>query len=179
MVRKHRQMKKILKSKRVFNGRLIRLYLEKQRFPHGVVVDLEVIRHPGAVLVVPFLDKERIILIKQYRPVINSYIWELPAGTLDQGEQPLHCARRELIEETGYRAKSWKRIGNIFPAPGYTTEKILIFTARRLEQVESEKEPDELIVTRIFKRRQVRQLLRSGKIVDAKTICALQLAHIL
>ena len=172
-------MKKILKKKKVFAGKLVKLYLEKQRYPNGYIADLEVIKHPGAALVVPFLDKNKIVFIRQYRPVINSYIWELPAGTLDKKESPLKCAKRELIEEIGYSAKRCKRIGYIYPAPGYTSEKIIIFAAKGLKEVTSSKEEDELIAVKIFNQKQIRRLLKSGRIVDAKTICALKLAHIL
>ena len=171
-------MKKVLKRKRVFNGRLIKLDLEKQRYPNGVVVDLEVVKHPGAVLMVPFLSKERIVLISQYRPVISSMIWELPAGTLNKKEKELSCAKRELIEEIGYKASYLKKLGYIYPAPGYTTEKIAIYEARKLRKVKSEPEEDELIKIRIFSKKEVIKLLKKGKITDAKTICALKLAGV-
>ena len=172
-------MRRLLKRKSVFKGRLLKLYLEKQRFPHGYIADLEVIQHPGAVLIVPFLDKNRFVLIRQYRPVINSYIWELPAGTLNKNESPLKCAKRELAEEIGYRAKAYKRVGYVFAAPGYTTEKILIFEARELKKIKSNKEEDELIAPKIFSKKAIKRLLKSGSLVDAKTICALKLSNIL
>lgn len=171
--------KKILKRKIIFCGRLIKLHLEKHRFPDGYIADLEVITHPGAVLIIPFLQRNRIILIKQYRPVINSYILELPAGTLKKNETPLKCAKREMLEEIGYRASRWKRLGYIYPAPGYTTEKILIFAAEGLKKVKSSEEEDELIAPEIFTRKEVRQLLKSGGLVDAKTICALKFTDVL
>lgn len=164
--------------KRIFKGRLINLYIDKRRLPGGYIANLEVIKHPGAVLIVPFLNKDRIILIKQYRPVINSYIWELPAGTLHKNEEPFKCAKRELEEETGYQAKSLKRVGFIYTAPGYTTEKILIFVAQGLRKIESKKELDEVINPRVFNKRDIKKLLLSGKITDAKTISALKLARI-
>ena len=172
-------MRKILKRERIFKGKLLNLYLEKQRFPSGYLANLEVIEHPGAVLIIPFLSKHKIILIKQYRPVISSYIWELPAGTLHKNENLLSCAKRELVEEIGYIAKKWEKIGHIYPAPGYTTEKILIFKACGLKKVESEKEEDEIINPKIFLKSEIVRLFKSGNIVDSKTICALKLAEIL
>ena len=169
-------MKQVLKRKRIFEGALIKLFLQKQKLPGGFIADLEVVEHPGAALIVPFPDKDRVILIRQYRPVIGSYIWELPAGTLDENESHLHCAKRELIEETGYKAGKWARIGHIYPAPGYTTEKIVIFTARDLREAEAQKDEDEIITVKVFTRDEVSKLLKEGKIVDAKTICALKLA---
>jgi len=164
--------------KQIFNGRLIKLYLTRQRFPNGYVADLEVVKHPGAVLIVPILPGGKVVLIKQYRPVIKSFIWELPAGTLHKSEAPLACAKRELVEEIGYTAGAWKKIGFIYPAPGYTTEKIDIYKASLLRKVESSAQEDEIIAPRIFSRAAVRRLLKSGKIVDAKTIAALALLRL-
>lgn len=104
---------------------------------------------------------------------------ELPAGTLHKNERLLECAKRELAEETGYEAKRWKKIGCIYPAPGYTTEKIHIYEARRLKKVEAENEEDEVIVSKPFIKKDIVKLLKSGRIVDAKTICALKLAEII
>ncbi len=164
--------------KQVFKGKLINLYIASQRFPGGYVASLEIIKHPGAVLIVPFLSRDKIVLIRQFRPVINSYIWELPAGTLDKNEKPLACAHRELIEEIGYEAGVCKRIGYIYPAPGYTTEKIYLYAATRLRKVEKKSEEDEDITPMIFYRKEVIRLLKNGAIVDAKTIAALTLAGI-
>lgn len=165
-------MNKNLKT--AYKGRLINLYLEKHKFPNGNIVNLEIIKHPGAVLVVPFLTKDKIVFIRQYRPVINSYIWELPAGTLNKNENPYSCAKRELHEEIGYTAKIIKKIGFIYPAPGYTTEKIIIFKANNLIKAKFHKhEEDEVIEPHIFTNNQVKKLIRLKKIIDAKTICAL------
>ncbi len=168
-----------MRRKNIFKGRLIDLYLLKKRFPNGYVANLEIVKHPGAVLIVPFINRDEIVLIRQYRPVINSYIWELPAGTLHKNENPLLCAKRELAEEIGYAAKEWKRIGYIYPAPGYTTERIIIFAARRLKGVKYKSEEDEIIIPKKFNRPAIKRLFKTGKIVDAKTISALTLAEIL
>lgn len=167
------------KTRQVFNGRLLKVYLAERKLPNGHTVKLELIQHPGAVLIVPFLEKGKIILIRQYRAVINSYIWELPAGTLHHNEKPLACARRELIEEIGYRAGSLSKLGYIYPAPGYATEKIIIYAARQLEKVKADKEPDEVISSNPLSFKRIRQLFKSGKITDAKTICALKFAKII
>lgn len=173
-------MKKRLNLKTAYKGRLISLFLEKHKFPNGNVVDLEIVRHPGAVLIVPFLNEEKIILIRQYRPVINSYIWELPAGTLKKGENPLTCAKRELVEEVGYSPKVIKKIGYIYPAPGYTTEKIIIFKANKLIKAKAyQYEHDEVITPEIFTKKQIKDLVNKRKIVDAKTICALAICRII
>jgi len=165
--------------KKIYGGKIIRLYLTKRRLPNGYLAKLEVIKHPGAVLTVPFLTKEKIVLIRQYRPVINSYIWELPAGVLKKGEDPLKCAKRETVEEIGYGYGRWKRLGFIHTAPGYTNEKIIIYEAKGLEKVGAKKEADEVITPRILSRKKIGRLFRSGKIMDAKTICALKLSNII
>ena len=168
-----------LRQRKIFKGKLIQVSLRRQKLPSGFVADLEVVEHPGAVLIVPFLNEDRIILIRQYRPVVGSYIWELPAGTLNKGEKPLACAKRELIEEIGYTAGSWENLGYIYPAPGYTTEKIHLYAAKRLHKVRSRREEDEIIKPKVFTRLEISHLLETGKIVDAKTICALALSGII
>jgi ADP-ribose pyrophosphatase len=131
------------------------------------------VKHPGASLVVPFLDRDTVIMLRQLRPVIGRYIYEFPAGTLDPGESPLSCAKREIVEETGYFARSLRRLGVIYPVPGYSTEEIYIYGAHGLCPVAREPEEDEVIEHRPMKRPEVRRLFRRGRIVDAKTIAAL------
>ena len=164
-----------MKNKTIFKGRLLDLVVKNVRLPNGYTVRLETIKHPGAALIIPFLSKDRIILLKQYRPAIDSYIYELPAGTLDKNEKPAECARREIIEETGFSAKKLTYIGKIFPVPGYSTECIKIYKAAGLRKEEHKYEKDEVIKSHLFTRSGIRQLFKSGKIVDAKTIAALAL----
>ncbi|MDO8535595.1 MAG: NUDIX hydrolase [Candidatus Omnitrophota bacterium] len=165
--------------KLLFNGRMIKLYSENRRLPNGVRIDLELIKHIGAVLIVPFLSRDKIVLIRQYRPVINSYIWELPAGNINANEKPLASAHRELAEEVGYRARTIKRSGYIYPSPGYCTEKIIIYEARGLTKIAARPEKDEIITAKVFSRKGVDHLLRAGRIVDSKTICGLKLAGVI
>ena len=164
-----------MKNKTLFKGRLIDLVVKKVRLPNGYVVKLETIRHPGAALIIPFLSKDKIIMLKQYRPVIDSYIYELPAGTLDNNEKPIECARREIVEETGFSAGKLSYIGKIFPVPGYSTECIKIYKAEGLCEEDHHAEADEVIKSYVFTRSGIRKLFKSGKIVDAKTIAALAL----
>lgn len=144
----------------------------KETLPNGYRASFEIIKHPGAALVVPFLSKDKVILLRQLRPVIDSYIYELPAGTLDKNESPLSCAKREIIEETGYSAKKFTKLGEIYPVPGYSTEKIVIFKAEGLRKEERILEQDEVIEHFISDRKNIKKLFISGKIIDAKTICA-------
>jgi ADP-ribose pyrophosphatase len=156
----------------VFSGKLLRLYVKKVRLPHGHVATFEIIKHPGAALIVPFLSADKVIMLRQLRPVINSYIYELPAGTLGKNEPPLACARREMIEETGYSAGSLKFLGAIYPVPGYSTEKIFIYKAGALKKRECAAEADEVIRTGVFTKAEIKRLFKSGRVVDAKTIAA-------
>ena len=161
--------------KTVFEGKLLKVMVRKERLPHGYVATYEMIRHPGASLVVPFLDKNTVIILRQLRPVIGRYIYEFPAGTLDKNEAPLSCARREIVEETGYSARHFTPLGAIYPVPGYSTEKIFIYKAEGLKQVTRAPEEDEVIEHMAVTRSQVRKLFKKGRIIDAKTICALAL----
>ena len=157
----------------VYKGKLLKVFVMKRKLPHGYVAAYEMIRHPGAALIVPFLTDGKIVMLKQLRPVIGKYIYELPAGTLDKGESPLSCARREIVEETGYAAKRFKLIGSIYPVPGYSTEKIFIYRADGLKKTMHMAEEDEVIETFVFNRKRIKMLFKSGKITDAKTIAAL------
>lgn len=166
----------IKKRKVVFNGRLLHLEVQERLFPNGNTIRLEVIKHPGAALIVPFLTKDKIVFIKQYRAVIDDYIYELPAGTLDKNEKPIECARREIIEEIGYSAKKITRLGEIVPVPGYSTERIFIFKAEQLVKKEVQPEYDEVITKVVMDKKRVKSLLKNGKLIDAKTISALAMA---
>lgn len=168
-----------MSSKQIFKGKLLNLITQKVRLPNGYVAHLEVIKHPGAALVIPFLSQDKIILLRQFRPVIKKYIYELPAGTLGKKETPLTCARREIIEETGYAAGKFTRIGHIYPVPGYSTEKIIIYKAEKLKKQKVRPEKDELIKIKIVSKKHLGHLLKLGKINDAKTISALALSGIL
>lgn len=159
--------------KKVFSGKLLKVYVGHERLPHGYVARFEIIKHPGAALIVPFLAKDKIIMLRQLRPVVGRYIYELPAGTLDKNESPASCARREIVEETGYSAKRLKLLGSIFPVPGYSTERIFIYKAEALVKTVRRAEEDEVIESRVFTKAAVRRLFKGGRIVDAKTIAAL------
>ena len=156
-------------------GKKITYSIQRKHLPNGRVVDIDVIEHPGAALIVPCFDDGKIIFLRQYRAVFGRYLFELPAGTLDREEKALNCAKRELIEETGYAAKRWVKLGKIYPVPGYSTEVIYIFKAEGLRRQEAEKDFDEVIEPIILTRQQIRKLFQKGQILDAKTICALAL----
>lgn len=164
------------KPRHIYKGRLISLRLQEVTLPNGFKVKLELIKHPGAALVVPFLSSSRILMLRQFRPAINSYLYELPAGTLDPGETPLECAKREIIEETGYRADKFYFLGDIYPVPGYSSEKISIYRACGLKKVSEVKcAADEVLENHIFTKKKLKAVFGEGGLKDAKTISALAL----
>ncbi len=143
------------------------------KLPNGRTTHISYINHPGAVIVAPLLNQNTIVMIRQFRPALRRYIYELPAGTIDIPEKPLSCAKRELLEETGFCAKRFQKLGKIYPVPGYSTEVIHIFKAEGLIQKDATPEEYEVIENIHMSKAQVRNYFRHGKIMDGKTICAL------
>lgn len=156
-----------------FQGKKFSFAVVQKKLPNGRTAEMDVIEHPGAVVIVPFFSRDVIIFLHQYRPVLGRYLLELPAGTLDKNERPLACARRELIEETDHAARVFTRLGRIYPVPGYSTEVIHIFKAQKLTPQAGIKDTDEVIRTKLLRRSEVKKLFRAGRITDAKTIAAL------
>jgi ADP-ribose pyrophosphatase len=161
----------------VYSGRIINLDIDRVRFPNGSTGDLEMIRHPGASAVVPFLSEPapdgEILLIKQYRYAAERFLYEVPAGRLDPGESPSDCARRELKEETGCEAKSVEYLFTMFTTPGFTDEQIHVFAAWGLEQGETARETDEFMSVETVTLPHALELVRTGGIMDAKTSLAI------
>ena len=157
-------------------GRVFDFYAETITLPNGVSLDMEIIRHPGAAAIVPVMDDGSVLLLKQYRHAVGGFIWEVPAGTLDPGEDPRQCAERELIEETGYAARHFKRLVEITPLPAYSDERIHIFLATGLTQAAQNLDPDELLVVHQVELGLAMEMIADGEIQDAKTIVGLQLA---
>ena len=133
----------------------------------------EVITHPGSVVVLPVLDDGRIVLIRQYRHAARQYLWELVAGRIDNGESPKKGAARELIEETGYRAKRFKVFLDVFPTPGFLEERMYILLAEGLTAGEAQPEEDEKIEARSYTRKELEKMMKEGRIRDAKTVAGL------
>ena len=171
-------MQKHCRRKQIFKGKRINVYTSIRTLPNKQKAYLEEVDHPGASLVVPFI-KDKIVFIRQYRGVIGKYIWELPAGVLDEGETPYLCAKREVTEETGYVIKNLKKIGYIYTTPGFSNEKIHIFKALCTSKQKTQMDPDEIIKTKLLSKKEVVNLFKSGKISDAKTIAALSFAGII
>jgi len=160
-------------------GKKFTFIRERRRLPNGVVTQLEMIDYPQAAVILPFLDKGRIVLLKQFRVVFGKTLYELPAGTAAKGETPLACARRELPEETGYAAKKFKKLGFIYPVPGYSNEVIHIFKAEKLYPFSLTKDADEILKPVVLSVAQVRRLFKQGRLPDGKTVCALAFAGII
>lgn len=157
-------------------GKKISFSVVQRRLPTGRMATLDLVEHPGAGLIVPFLSPDKLIFLRQYRAIFGRYLYELPAGTLENGESVLTCVKRELIEETGYAAGKFVRLGKIYPVPGYSNEVIHIYKADGLTPAHADKDSDEVIQPKVLSRSQVQALFKKRKIVDAKTICALAMA---
>ena len=161
-------------SRRVYSGKIINLDIDVVEFPNGTTGELEMIRHPGASAVVPFLsdpqgEDPQLLLIRQYRYAADGYLYEIPAGRLDAGEAPVDCARRELREETGCTAASMDHLHTMYTTPGFTDEKIHIFLASGLEHGESAQEADEFLTVETVRLSRALELIRTGEIKDGKT----------
>jgi ADP-ribose pyrophosphatase len=168
----------IVETKRIYSGRVIRLDVDRVRFPDGSEGTLEMIRHPGAAAVIPLLDPPthpdpRVVLIRQFRHAANDFIWEIPAGTLDANETPESCARRELIEEAGWQANRLTYLTEIFTAPGFTDERIHLYLAEDLTRVAAARERDEFISVFEFPWSEVGRMIRRRELRDAKSLTAL------
>jgi ADP-ribose pyrophosphatase len=157
-------------------GQVYNLVTENVTLDSGVTTDVEFIQHPGATAIIPMIDTTHIILLNQYRHALRKYIWEIPAGTLDPGESLKSCARRELIEETGFSADQWQSLGEITPVPGYSDERIHIFLATDLHSAERDLDEDEIIEVHRVACEDALAMLRRGDIQDAKSIAGLFLA---
>jgi ADP-ribose pyrophosphatase len=168
-----RSKAKILRSKVIYQGRVFGVRRDEVLEPGGLRTTREVITHPGSVVVLPVLPDGRIILIRQYRHATRQFLWELVAGRIDHGENPRQAAARELIEETGYRAKRFRIFLDVFPTPGFLEERMYILLAEEITLGEAEPEDDEQITARAFKRRELESMIRRGKLRDAKSVAGL------
>jgi ADP-ribose pyrophosphatase len=136
----------------------------------GWKINRSVVRHAGSAVMLAVDDKDRILLVRQYRLPADRYMWELPAGKADEGETVAQAAKRELIEETGLRAKKWKKLTTFYPSPGFVEEKMTIFLATGLTQGEAQPMEDERIETRWFTKKELKEWIRKNKIIDGKTM---------
>ena len=165
----------LISTERLHTGRVLNLDLDTVRFPDGSTGALEMVRHPGASAVLPFLDDAAdplVLLIRQFRHAADGFIWEIPAGRLDPGESPEECARRELREETGYSAGEYRPLTTIFTTPGFTDERIHLFAAHGLVPGQHARERDEFVELHELRWSAVLAMAGRGDIQDAKTLAA-------
>jgi len=163
-----------LGSRRVYTGRVLNLDVDRVRFPDGSTGELEIIRHPGASAILPFLSDPKgpdpqILLIKQYRYAAEDFLYEVPAGRLDPHESPLDCARRELLEETGCTAAQIEPLYTFYTTPGFIDERIHGFMATGLTRGESSREADEFMTLETVTLSHALELIQKGEIRDGKT----------
>jgi ADP-ribose pyrophosphatase len=164
---------KILSSEMIYQGRVFGLRRDEVLEPSGLRTTREVITHPGSVVVLPVLPDGKIVMVRQYRHATRQYLWELVAGRKEPEETPKQGAARELLEETGYRAKRFKVFLDFFPTPGFLEERMYLLLAEGLTAGEAQPEEDEKIEVRAFKLKELKQMIESGRLRDAKSIAGI------
>jgi ADP-ribose pyrophosphatase len=164
---------RILRSKAIYKGPVFGVRRDEVLEPGGIRTIREVVTHPGSVVVLPVQPDGRILLIRQYRHAARRFLWELVAGRIERGETPRRAAARELIEETGYRARRFRVFLDVFPTPGFLEERMYILLAQELTSGDARPEVDEKIISCAFTCTQLKQMIRRGKLRDAKTIAGL------
>jgi len=164
---------RVLSRRTVFRGPIFSVTVERVREPNGITARRDVIHHSGSVVILAIDQKNRVLLERQYRYAAGQYLWELPAGRIDHGERPLAAAKRELLEETGYTARRWRRILFYYASPGVLDETMSVYLAEGLTAGRARPEADEIIHTRFFPLARLVKMAASGKLRDGKTISAI------
>lgn len=164
---------KLLSSETLYRGKVFQLQRDIVIEPGGVQVERDIIVHPGSVVVLPVFPDGRVLLIRQYRHSVGEFLWELVAGRKEPGETPLSAARRELVEETGYKAKRLRKLMRVVPTPGFVNEWMWIFAAEGLTEGAAQPEEDEKITPRIFTLKEAAKMIERGTLRDAKSICGI------
>jgi ADP-ribose pyrophosphatase len=165
----------VLSSTPAFQGRVFSVVIDRVRLANGVERDLQVVRHPASVILLPMPDPQSVVLVRQYRHPVAKWLWEVPAGTLEPGEDPDAAARRECEEETGYAPRYIERLAAFFPAPGYCDEEMIFYKLTGLARPETPAAPDEdeCLEARTMSLTEARAMVRRGEIVDMKSALAL------
>ncbi len=164
-----------LSHARVFDGKVFGVDRDRVRMPNGREVTVDVVRHPKSVVLIPVPEPGHVVLVRQYRYAVNASLWELPAGSADEGESPEQAARRECHEEIGQVPGTVVRLASLFPTPGYCDEEMVFFRLSSLEEPAEAAavDEDEDIETRTFELREARDMIRRGEITDMKTVAGL------
>jgi ADP-ribose pyrophosphatase len=164
-------------EREIFRGRVIRLVNRDLVLPNGRRTTFSIVEHPGAVAIVPVHANGDVVLLRQFRPSIGEEIYEIPAGTIEKGEAPLATAKREIIEETGFKARRWSKIAEFYTAPGFCTELMHVYVARGLSPAVAEGDADEVLRPVRVSLDQALKLVRTRKIRDAKSIAGILIYH--
>ena len=164
-------------EKELFQGRIIRLVERKLVLPNGRRTTFHIVEHPGAVAIVPVHANGDVVLLKQFRPTIGMEIYEIPAGTIEKGEKPLATAKREIVEETGFKATRWDKIADFYTAPGFCDERMHVYVARDLMPAKADGDDDEILKPVRMTIDAALKLIRTRRIRDAKSIAGLMLYH--
>jgi 8-oxo-dGTP pyrophosphatase MutT (NUDIX family) len=170
-------MAKHTKKPFYWQGRVFDFKIEETMLPNGKHTTIEVIHHPGSAAIVPVQGDRSVVLLRQYRPAIRTFIWEVPAGTMHRGEDSLDCAKRELQEECGLIGHRFEKIGEILTAPGYSDERIHLFLATELISCEQKLDEDECVEIHSFPFEEVMEMIWRGEIQDAMSIVGLNMAY--
>jgi ADP-ribose pyrophosphatase len=171
-----KSLARVLSSRVMYRGPIFSITSEEVLEPSGLTVHREIVRHGGSVVIMPVDDSSaepRVLLVQQYRHAAEQYLWELCAGRVDRGESELVAAKRELLEETGYSARIWKRILSFYASPGFVEETMSIYLARDLRSGMAQPEEDEVIELKFLPLTKALEWVMKGVIKDAKTICGL------
>jgi ADP-ribose diphosphatase len=164
---------RVIESKDIYRGRVIQLKVDNIIEPGGVKAVREVVHHAGSVVILAHASDSRIVMVRQYRYAVRECLWELIAGGLEPGEKPLAAARRELLEETGYRAAKCRLLFDFFPSPGILTERMFLVEATGLTQAQAQPDPDENLEVGHFSLIKLSKMIRSKEIRDGKTLLGL------
>ena len=171
--RKRIQRARTLRSKTVFKGRVFQVRTDTVIEPGGVRATRDLVVHPGSVVVLPERRDGRILLVRQYRHSVGNFLWELVAGRKEPGESPVRAARRELAEETGYAARRLRKLLDVFPTPGFASERMWVYLAEGLTAGRATPEDDERIEPRWFTLAQADTMIRTGRLRDAKSVAGI------
>jgi ADP-ribose pyrophosphatase len=164
---------RVLNTTKMFQGPVFDVVRETVFEPGGIRATRDIVVHSGSVVVLPVIAGGRVLLIRQYRHAVGGFLWELVAGRKEPDESPMAAARRELLEETGYTARRLRKLLDVFPTPGFVSERMWVFAAEGLTEGPAQPEEDERIVPRIFTLSQVDAMIRRGKLRDAKSVAGL------
>lgn len=167
---------KTISTERIYDGKMINLRVDTVELPNKKESKRETVEHPGAVAVIAINDENEILMIKQFRYAIQEIIWEIPAGKLEKGENPDDSAERELVEETGYKAKDIKQIARFYTTPGFTDEVMYLYIAKDLIYDKQNLDEDEFVIVEKIHINNAVEMIYQGRIIDSKTIIGILMA---